>query len=333
MQAIEPTMAAIRKANALLARHLPVSRLVPAPSLHGKNGARVFLKIDADLPTGSFKIRGALYALAVRLERGAVEEVVASSTGNHGAAVAYAARVLGIRATIFLPEHANAVKRQRIADQGATIVEKGPDITAAWANAEAYAAERHAFFLNDATDRDLPAGPATIACEILDQLPSVRTIVVPMGDTALIRGMAAAAHQRSPAVKVVGVQAQMAPSYYLSWRRGEVVGTETCDTIADGLATRSPVADNVRAIKALLADVRLVSDEAMLRALGRLLLDEHVVSEPAGAAATAAWLEAPEGIDGDVVLLVSGANVTRETLQRALQLTGSSPGGAQGAGG
>jgi threonine dehydratase len=333
MEPIQPTMAAIGKARALLARHLPMSRLLPAPSLHGKNGERVFLKIDSDLPTGSFKIRGALYALAVRLERGGVDEVVASSTGNHGAAVAYAARTLGVKATIFLPAHANPVKRQRIADQGATIVEKGPDIAAAWANAEAYAAQQHAFFLNDATDPDLPAGPATITCEILEQLPSVRTVVVPMGDTALIRGMAAAAHQLSAAVKIIGVQAQLAPSYYLSWRRGEVVGTETCDTIADGLATRTPVADNVRAIKTLLADVRLVSDEAMLRAIGRLLLDEHVVSEPAGAAATAAWLDTPEGIESDVVLLMSGANVTRETLLRALQMDGSAPAVTRSAGG
>ena len=332
MEPIQPTLAAIGKARALLARHLPMSRLLSAPSLRGANGEHVFLKIDADLPTGTFKIRGALYALATRLERGGIEEVVASSTGNHGAAVAYAARTLGIKATIFLPAHANPVKRQRIADQGATIVEKGPDIAAAWANAEAYAAQQHAFFLNDATDEDLPAGPATITCEILDQLPGVRTIVVPMGDTALVRGMAAAAHHLSPSVKVVGVQAQLAPSYYLSWRRGEVVGTETCDTIADGLATRTPVAANVRAIKALLADVRLVSDEAMLRAIGHLLLEEHVVSEPAGAAATAAWLDAPDGIEGDVVLLVSGANVTRETLQRALQLSGGSPAGARPAG-
>lgn len=320
MEPIQPTMSVVRKAQGLLARHFAASRLVLARSLSDAAGTRVFLKIDADLPTGSFKVRGALYALAARVERGKIEEVVASSTGNHGAAVAYAARVLGIHATIFLPANPNPVKRKRIADLGATLVEQGPDIAAAWRNAEAYALEHGAFFLNDATDADLPAGPATIASEIFEQLPTARTIYVPMGDTALIRGLAAAARQLSPETKVIGVQADRAPSYYLSWRQGQVVPTETCDTIADGLATRTPVANNVRAIKSLLADVRLVSDQAMLYAIRRLLLDEHVVSEPAGAAATAAWLQAPD-TPGDVVLLVSGANVTPEVLQRALQTT------------
>jgi threonine dehydratase len=320
MEPIQPTLDDIRKAQALLARHLPVSRLVPAPSLGESSRQRVFLKLDTDLPTGSFKVRGAMYALATRLGRGRIEEVVASSTGNHGAAVAYAARALGIPATIFLPANPNPVKRKRIADLGASIVEQGRDIAAACDGATAYAKEKGAFFLNDATDPDLPAGPATIACEILDQLPTTQTLIVPMGDTALIRGMAAAARHLSPKVTVIGVQADRAPSYYLSWRQGEVIGTETCDTIADGLATRTPMADNVRAIRSLVTDVRLVSDDAMLRAIRRLLLDEHIVAEPAGAAATAAWLASTEPLDGDTVLLVSGANVTPETLQKAMQV-------------
>jgi len=320
MDSIDPPITAIRQAQALLARHMPVSRLIPAPSLHKSTGERVFLKLDTDLPTGSFKVRGALYALSTRMARQRVDEVVASSTGNHGAAVAYAARALGIKATIFLPSNPNQVKRKRIAELGATIVEEGRDIAAACEGATAYAQEHQAFFLNDATDPDLPAGPATIACEILNQLPTARSIIVPMGDTALIRGMAAAAHHFAPGVKVIGVQADRAPSYYLSWRQGEVVGTDTCDTIADGLATRTPIADNVRAIRVLLGDVRLVTDDAMLAAIRRLLLDEHVVAEPAGAAATAAWLGALGPVEGDVVLLVSGANVTQEIIQRALRL-------------
>jgi threonine dehydratase len=319
MNDIHPTIAAIRDARAFLSRHIPVSRLVPAPSLHPEAASTVYLKLDAELPTGSFKIRGALYALSSRLRRGHLTEVVASSTGNHGAAVAYAAKALGIAATIFLPADPNPVKRKRIADQGATVVERDRDLAGAWQSAATYADEHGAFFLNDATDEDLPAGPATIACEIIEQLPTVTTIVVPMGDTALIRGMAAAVRHTAPHVRVLGVQADRAPSYYLSWQRGQVVETETCDTIADGLATRTPVAANVQAIKDLVADVRLVSEDAMLAAIRRLLLDEHIVSEPAGAAATAAWLASPDlHREGHAVLLVSGSNVTRDILQRAL---------------
>ena len=113
-----------------------------------------------------------------------------------------------------------------------------------------------------------------------------------MGDTALIRGIAAAVKQPSPRVRVVGVQAERAPSYYRSWRENRVVETETCDTIADALATRTPGAPNVRAVKKLVDGVVLVSEEQMLRAIELLLREEHVLAEPAGAASTAALLSA-----------------------------------------
>src|SRR5207245_712155 len=163
-----------------LRKYFDAPPLVKAPSL-SISGAEVYLKIETGLPTGSFKPRGALYALATNLKRRKIEEVTASSTGNHGAAVAYAAKTLGARATIF----------------------------------------------------------------------------VPMGDTALMRGVAAAVKQLAPQVKIVGVQAEQAPAYCLSWRAGEVVATESCDTCADGLATRTPDAGNVAAIRKLVDDVAL----------------------------------------------------------------------------
>src|SRR5437879_7204104 len=263
-----------------------------------------------ELPTGSFKVRGAVYALAQRMNRGPIEEVVACSTGNHGAAVAYAASQFGIKAKIFLPTNCNPVKRGRIAGLGAAIVESGgSDLASAYALATEYAKQPGVYFLNDATDAELPAGPATIGCEILEQLPKASAIFVPMGDTALIRGIAAAVKQIAPQVKIVGVQAERAPSYYLSWKEGKVVGTETCDTIADGLATRTPEAANVRDVQALVDEVVLVSEEQMLRAIEVLLLEEHVLAEPAGAASTAALLKWGDGCGDCPVLIVSGANI------------------------
>jgi threonine dehydratase len=153
------------------------------------------------------------------MSRESVREVVASSTGNHGAAVAYAATQFGIKARIFLPANCNPVKRDRIALFGAAIVESGEnDLASAFALAAEYAKQPGVYFLNDATDADLPAGPATIGCEILEQLPKTSAILVPMGDTALIRGIAAAVKQIAPQVKIIGVQAERAPSYCLSWK-------------------------------------------------------------------------------------------------------------------
>jgi len=306
------------EARAFLAKYLSQTRLVEAPSLEHGSKQKVYLKLESELPTHSFKVRGALYALHVNMQRRAVKEVVASSTGNHGAAVAYAAKKLGVKARIFLPENSNAVKKANIARQGAAIEEKGSqDLAAAFAAAAEYARKNDAFFLNDADDPDLPAGPGTIALEILEKLPDVEAIFVPMGDTALIRGVAEAAKHISVNVRIVGVQAERAPSYFLSWKAGHAVGTETCDTIADGLATRTPVPANVEAIRKLVDEVVLVSEQEMRDAIRWLTLEEHVVAEPAGTAATAAFLQRREAF-GPVVLLVTGANAAPEVLRQAV---------------
>jgi threonine dehydratase len=316
---IRPEIATIREAREFLAQHFAVTRLIEAPFLSGRTGKRVWLKLEAELPTGSFKVRGALWGLASRLRRGSVEDVVASSTGNHGAAVAWAAKLLGVKARIFLPAGCNPVKRRRIASLEAEIVESGgTDLAAAFVLANEYAKRPGVYFLDDATDGNLPAGPGTIGCEILEQLPTTDTIVVPMGDTALIRGVAAAVKQIAPRVKIIGVQAERAPAYYRSWKEDRVVGTETCDTIADGLATRTPNEGNVHDVKRLVDDVVLVSEEAMLRAIEILLVEEHVLAEPAGAASTAALLAGDAEFGENVVLVVSGANISREVLRRAV---------------
>jgi threonine dehydratase len=316
---VSPGISTIREAQKYLAKYFAPTRLVAAPYLSAAAGKNVYLKLETELPTSSFKVRGAFWALAKRISRESVREVVASSTGNHGAAVAYAAKQFGIKARIFLPTNCNPVKRGRIAGLGAAIVESGGgDLASAYALAAEYAKQPGVFFLNDATDADLPAGPATIGCEILMQLPKTSAIVVPMGDTALIRGIAAAVKQIAPQVKIVGVQAERAPSYYLSWKEGKVVGTETCDTIADGLATRTPEAANVRDVKNLVDEVVLVSEEQMLRGIETLLLEEHVLAEPAGAASTAALLKSDTGHGEEIVLVVSGANISREVLRRAV---------------
>jgi threonine dehydratase len=311
-----PDLRAIRDARKLLDQYLPITRMVPAHSL-SEPGRVVHLKLETELPTGSFKPRGGFYALAVNLARRRVEEVTASSTGNHGAAVAFAARTLGIPATIFLPSNPNPVKRKKISDLGARIVESGAaDLAGAFQQASAYSARPGIYFLNDATDPDVPVGTATIGLEIVEQIPTVSTVYVPMGDTALIRGVAAALKQLSPKVRIVGVQAEGAPSYYLSWKNGRVVATDTCDTCADGLATRTPDPENIRIIRELVDEVVLVSEDQMLRAITRLYREEGVLVEPAGAAATAAFLAHPRDV-GCVVLLVTGANISNDVKQRA----------------
>ena len=281
---------------------------------------QIYFKLETDLPTASFKPRGALYALMKNLEQRSIKGVVAASTGNHGAAVAYAASVAKLPATIVMPESPNPFKRARIVALGATVKEVEWKPGSLGNAATQYAQEHDYYFLNDASDDLVPVGTATIAAEILDELPTPDVMIVPMGDTALIRGVAAEAKRRHPDVKIVGVQAAQAPSYVRSWQENRVVTTDTCDTIADGLATYTPLAPNVRAIRELVDDVCLVSEVEMLQAIGTLLFEEHLVAEPAGAAATAAYLQNRTAYAGcNVVLLVTGSNIPHELLSRAIK--------------
>ncbi|MDT8067750.1 MAG: pyridoxal-phosphate dependent enzyme [Terriglobia bacterium] len=306
----------IQHARAFVRESFPPTPLQAADSL-SDNAKRVYLKNETGLPTGSFKVRGALFALHAETKVRPVKEVVAASTGNHGAAVAWAAHRSEIPAVIFLPKNPNPVKRGRIADLGARIVEAGADISDALAAAREYTLKTGAFMLDDSTSPEVPAGAATIGYEIVEQLPNVAEIWVPMGDTALIRGVAAAAKHLRPSVRMVGVQAKNAPSYYLSWKKGEVVVTETCDTIADGLATRSPVKENVLAIRELVDDVCLVSEEQLLQGIRHLREREGVLAEPAGAATTAAWLaHAGQSRTVESVLVVTGGNIAEEVLRQ-----------------
>jgi len=318
--AMIPSAKEVEQARELVSRYFRPTRLLSAESLGQRSGARVHLKIESDLPTGSFKPRGATYALLTTAAQRPVPGVVAASTGNHGAAVAYAARIANVGATIFLPEKPNPVKRARIIALGAKVIERGDMGGSATSEGAAEFARDHGhYFLDDASDPLVPAGTATVASEIFDEIPEPDAIFVPMGDTALIRGVAAEAKRRRSSVRIIGVQAEQAPAYVRSWQEGRVVIPDKCDTIADGLASLRPLEANVFAIRELVDDVRLVSEQEMLDAIRILLLDEHIVAEAAGAAATAAFLQNPSAYgDAEIVLLVTGANLSPDVLRRAV---------------
>ena len=292
------------------------TRLVRSPDLSSRLGANVYLKLECELPTGSFKVRGALYALSITHERSPITEVVAASTGNHGAAVAWAAQQIGIRARIFVPSGANRTKTTRIERLGATLTETGADIEAARRAAEEHAAASGAMVLDDATNDDVAVGAGTLGSELLDQVPECDCVVVPVGDSALIRGVAAAMKATRPDLRVIGVQAENAPSYFNSWRSGRVDTTETANTIADGLATMTPRAANVTAIRRLVDEMVLVSEREMLDAMRWLRAHDGIVAEPAGAAPVAALLQPTRSHAGSIVALVTGGNVAPELMEQ-----------------
>ncbi len=314
------TLERVKATRELLRHVVPVSRMISAASLSSTAGARVFLKLESEGPTGSFKVRGAYHAIQRRMERGALPGVVTSSTGNHGAAVAFSARRLGLPARVYLPEHPNPAKRARIAEHGAEIIETGAFLEATREVAARFAAESGWFNLVDGVEPEMLPGVGTIACEAVEQVPEMDVFFVPVGDSTLIRGVAFAAKQLRSSVRIIGVQAERAPAYAVSFREGRAVSTESSDTIADGLAVRQVLEENVREIAALVDEFVLVSEDEMLAAVRHLLLEEHVLAEPAGAAATAALRKCGQVYAGkNVVLLVTGANISEEILSCALQ--------------
>jgi threonine dehydratase len=315
--------AAIAAARAALAPHLVRTPMVRIDS-PAVVGSAIHLKNETVLPTGSFKVRGAIYALKTVIASRLVSEVVAASTGNHGAAIAYAGQLLGVRARIFLPEHPNPVKAARIRELGAELVETGRDLSDATDAAEEYAASAGAFFLHDASGPEIPAGTATIGAEILEDLPDVAEVYVPMGDTALIRGVALALRLASRHIRIVGVVAERAPAYYLSWTSGNVIETATADTIADGLAVRRPLAANVDAIRRLVDDVVSVSEREMLDAIAWVRRATGILAEPSGAAPVAALLAArssepasrDERATRVTAALVTGGNISPDIARQ-----------------
>ena len=316
------TMDTVRTAQSLLRQIVPESRLAGTVKLSRQGGGWVYLKLESEGPTGSFKVRGAYHAIDVRQKRlnGKLPGVVTSSTGNHGAAVAYAASLLHVPVRIYLPENPNPAKKARITEFGADIVEVGSFLEETRQNATKFAEESGWYNIVDGSDPDMLPGTATIACEILDKLTRVDVIFVPVGDSTLIRGIAFAAKQLRPEIKIVGVQAERAPAYALSFAKGHAVSTDSSDTIADGLAVRGTSEENVREMAELVDEFVLVSEKEMLGAMRHLMIQEHVIAEPAGAATTAGFLKSDGKYDGKMaVLVVTGSNVTEELFLRALQ--------------
>lgn len=240
--------------------------------------------------TGSFKIRGAANKIAALIERGDVQSVVASSAGNHAQGVAYAAKRSGIPATIVMPAAAPIAKVQATEGYGAKVVLHGDCYDDAYAKAMEICAQEHATFLHPYNDLEVMAGQGTIGLEILRELPTVDTIVVPAGGGGLLAGVAACVKQVNPRVRVIGVQAEGADAISRSFHEGRYVATDTVSTIADGIAVKCPGDQTVELIRRYADDVVTVSDMEISGAILLLLERTKQLVEPAGATPLAACL-------------------------------------------
>ena len=310
-----PDSAQLLAAEEIVARHLPITPLV---GLAGSNG-RVLLKLETVQPTGSFKIRGALAALAAAP---ADQQVVAASAGNHALGVARAAQLLGRRATVVVPETASAAKIESLCRFDVRLVRAGDGYDAAEAHALRLAAGEDAHFVSPYNDADVIAGQRTVAVEIGERLRGPLTIVCPVGGGGLLSGVALWASEHDD-VRVVGVEAAASRALSSAVRAGHVVEVPIGPTLADGMAGGVEVGSiTVEIASRHVDDLVAVGDDALRDTIRALALEHGLVVEGAGAAATAAVLGGHVVDDrpgARIVAVLSGRNITAAALLEVLR--------------
>jgi threonine dehydratase len=314
-----PTLADVFKARRAIAPYLPRTPILEPPGLARALGGRAVLKCENLNPTGAFKVRGGVNLIASLDPQMRAKGVVAASTGNHGQSVAYAARLFGAKATIFMPEAANPLKVEATVAMGAEVVQTGRDFDAARLAAEERA-ERHGLrYIHSSNEPLLVAGVGTAALELLEVVPEIDVLFVPVGGGSGVLGAGLVARAVNPAIRVVGVQAEGAPAVYRSWREGRRIVTEGVATFAEGLATREPFEMPLALLPRLVDEIVLVDDNAIIAGIRLILETARQVAEGAGAAAAAAAMARREELAGKTVgLILSGGNITTEQLRRVL---------------
>ena len=270
---------------------------------------RVLLKCENLQRTGSFKIRGAYVRLSRLSDEERARGVVAASAGNHAQGVALAAQMLGIRATVFMPEGAPIPKVNATKGYGAEVRFRGQYLTEALQAAKDWSEESGAVFISPFDHVDVVAGQGTVGLEILEQAPEIETVLVPTGGGGLLAGVALAVKSKRPDVRVIGVQAEEAAAYPASLRVGNPVALERMSTMADGIAMACPGEVPFAVIQEHCDEVITVSEESMSRALVMLLERAKLVVEPSGAAAVAAVMDHPSRFRTPLVAVLSGGNV------------------------
>lgn len=312
-----PTLQDVLAARPHVYRTLQPTPLHHYPTLSDLIGAEVWIKHENHQPIGAFKVRGGLNMAANLSPEERAVGLFTASTGNHGQSIAYAARAHGIQATIAVPEGANPGKVASMRALGAEVVFHGADFDVAREWMMGVAAERNGRFVGP-SENLLIAGVGTYALEIMEALPDVDAILVPVGSGSGVCATSIVAKTINPRVQMIGVQSAQAPAAQRSWASGEMVEAEM-KTFAEGVATRVPFANTQAIMKRYLDDFLLVDDVDIKRAIVTLLEHTHNIAEGAGAISTAAAIQNRERFAGKkIVLVMSGGNLAVEKLKAIL---------------
>ncbi len=309
----------IKEAKEILKNVVHRTPLTRSYTFSKLTGGNIYLKLENLQKTGSFKARGAYNKLWHLVKAKGIRECITASSGNHAQGVAYAATLLGVKSTIVMPKYTPVIKVVATKGYGANVILYGRTYDDAYEYAVRLSKERNIDFIHAFNDPYIIAGQGTIGLEIYEDLPNIDAVVVPIGGGGLISGIAIALKNLKPNVKVYGVEASGAPSMKLSLEKGEIVKVRDIDTIADGIAIKSPGDLTFKIVSEIVDDVLLVDDDEIVRAMFMLLERCKLVAEPAGAVGVAAVLSGKIDVrEKNVAIVVSGGNVDMPLLSRVI---------------
>lgn len=312
-----PTLHDVIRAREHVYRHLKRTPLHHYATLSELVGAEMWVKHENHQPVGAFKVRGGVNLAAHLSEKEKKAGLFTASTGNHGQSIAFAARAYGMKATIAMPEKANPNKVSAIRRLGAEIVFHGKDYDEAREWIREMAEKQGGVYVGP-TEELLISGVGTYALEIIEDLPEVNTIIVPVGGGSGVCGTAIVAKTINPKIEVIGAQSAQAPAMQLSWASGKIVTAEM-NTFVEGVATRVPFENTQRIMRQYLDDFLLVDDEEIEDAILLMMAHTHNLAEGAGAIPLATALKYRDRFAGKrVVLVLTGGNLNMERLRDIL---------------
>jgi threonine ammonia-lyase medium form len=319
MSELPVTLSTIQEARKRIIQVAYRTPLYFSPRLSDLTNAEVYLKLENYQPTRVFKIRGASNKIIKLSPEERNRGLVAASSGNHGLAVAYVAKLVGATATIVVPENAVPEKVGAIEEYGARVVKHGLFHDERFSKALEIQKAIGAVLIPPFDDPDIISGQGTIGLEICEDLADVNTVFVPIGGGGLISGISTAIKALKPGAKVIGVEPEKASSMYESLRTGRITHLVDTTSIADGLATREPGKLTFEIVKRNVDEILLVTEEEIEKAVATVMKECHLVIEPSAAAAFAALLARGQKRIGEkIVLVVSGGNISLKLLRSIL---------------
>ena len=316
---LKPSQEQIQTAAKLISEYLDPTPLKLNKEIGDRIGANTHIKCEYSSPVNSFKLRGSLNLVSHLTRSNGISKIITASTGNHGAAMAYACREFGVPITVGVPLGADKKKVELIESFGGRLEFIGRDLDESKAELLSRPMETGEIFIEDGSRPEIVAGTATIGLEILKELDSLDMIIVPVGNGALIGGIGTVLKNYDTNIKVIGVQSEKAPCMTHSFNAGHPVDTENCDTFAGGIAVRVAIPEAVDLMLEVVDEMWLISENEMKRAMTLYYQISNQLLEGAGAATLAAVLKFSKKVKNKTVCLIaSGSNVDEKLKQEVL---------------